>query len=93
MPVPSYAWPYKSGALGVFLTVLAVVAYNLSRGDLGAGFMTGYVTAIAVTIIEVLRTRHSFEWTWLKFLNAAGALVLVALATTGAFRLYELVVG
>jgi hypothetical protein len=93
MPVPSYAWPYKSGALAVFLTIFAVVAYDVNRGDLGAGFMIGYVTALGVTIIEVLRTRRSYEWTWLKFLNAAGALVLVALATTGAFRLYELVVG
>jgi hypothetical protein len=77
----------------VFLTVFAVVAYNLSRGDLGSGFMVGYLTAFAVTIVEVLRTRHSFKWTWLKFLNAAGALVLVALATTGAFRLYLHLVG
>jgi hypothetical protein len=70
MQVPSYAWPYKSGALGVFLTIFAVVAYDLNRGDLGAGFMVGYVTALAVTVVEFLRTRHSYEWTWLKFLNA-----------------------
>jgi len=93
MQVPSYAWPYKSGAIGVFLTIFAVVAYDLSRGDLNAGFMVGYVTALAVTIVEFLRTRHSYQWTWLKFLNAAGALVLVALATTGMFRLYGLVIG
>lgn len=93
MQVPTYAWPYKSGALGVFLTIFAVVAYDLSRGDLSAGFMVGYLTAVAVTIVEFLRTRHSYEWTWLRFLNAAGTLVLVALATTGMFRLYGLVFG
>ncbi len=74
MQVPSYAWPYKSGALGVFLTIFAVVAYDLNRDDSSAGFMVGYVTALAVTTIEVLRTRHSYKWTWLKFLNAMGGL-------------------
>ena len=93
MQVPSYAWPYKSGALGVFLTIFVVVAYNLNRDDLGAGFMVGYGTALAVTIIEFVRTRHSYEWTFLKFLNATGALVFVALATTGMFRLYALLIG
>jgi hypothetical protein len=93
MPVPSYTWPHKSGAIGVFLTIFVVVAYNLNRDDLGAGFMVGYVTALAVTIIEFLRTRHSYEWTFFKFLNATGTLVLVALATTGMFRLYVLVIG
>jgi hypothetical protein len=87
----SYAWPYKSGPVGVFLTIFAVVAHDLNRDDLSTSFMVGYVTALAV--VEVLRTRRSYEWTWLKLLNAAGALVLVSLATTGMFRLYGLVIG
>jgi hypothetical protein len=73
--------------------IFAVVALNLDGGDLGAGFTIGYVTALTVTIVEVLRTRHLHEWKWLKSLNAAGALVLVSLATTGSFRLHGLVVG
>jgi len=47
---------------------------------------------LAMTLVEFVR-KHSSGWTRLKFLNAAGALVLVTLATTGMFRLYGLVIG
>jgi hypothetical protein len=93
MQVPSYSWSSRSGVIAVALTVAAVVAYSLLRDDLNGGFMIGYLTAMAVTAVEVLRTRHSTKWNWLLFLSAAGTLVLVALATTGAFRLYHLVMG
>jgi hypothetical protein len=93
MQLPQYNWSARSGALAVVLTVFAVAAYNLTGGGINAGFMIGYVTAIGATTVELLRTRHSISWTWFGFLNAAGMLVLVALATSGAFQLYHLAAG
>ena len=93
MQIPSYSWSTRSGAIAVILTIAAVVAYSLLRGDLNGGFMIGYLTAMVVTAVEVLRTRHSTKWSWLMFFSAAGTLVLVALATTGAFQLYHLAMG
>ena len=90
MQIPSYKWSSRSGGVATILTVAAVAAYDLIRGDLSGGFMIGYLTALAATVVELLRTRHSIKWTWLTFLNAAGMLVLVALATSGAFHLYRL---
>jgi len=93
MQIPQYNWSTRSGALAVALTVFTVAAYNLISGDLNSGFMIGYVTAVGATTVEVLRTRRSINWTWLTFLSAAGMLVLVALATSGAFQLYHLAAG
>lgn len=93
MRIPTYAWPARSGALAALLVVAAVALFDLTHNDLNAGFMIGYLVAFAATVTQMLRTRRAMRWTWLTFLHAAGVLVLVSMAATGAFQLYHLAMG
>ena len=93
MQIPTYAWPARSGAIAALAVVLSVAVFDLTHANLNGGFMLGYLVAVAVTLVQMLRTRRTVRWTWLSFLHAAGMLVLVSMAAPGAFQLYHLVMG